>query len=178
MTTSFIELLKTFTKSTTPTTDLWICVIETLAKTFQVDEGVFWRDEKLRSLAAPLIQQISTSAALTTAGHHDTADAANATLADCISGLATSITDDDDLLKTINLQILMQSRSEDPKQRIFALVCATRLWHSVGEKLVGFVGETGTFIAELAEDDNDTVVRETRKFKSVVESVAGTFDDM
>jgi BP28CT (NUC211) domain len=39
MLTSFIDLLKDFTKSTALPTILWISVVETLAKTFQVDEG-------------------------------------------------------------------------------------------------------------------------------------------
>jgi len=55
----------------------------------------------------------------------------------------------------------MQTRSEDAKQRIFSVRCATELWKTNGIKLVGFMTETSTFIAELAEDDNDTVVKET-----------------
>lgn len=44
--------------------------------------------------------------------------------------------------------------------------------------LSGFVSETGTFIAELAEDENDTVVRSTRNLKKVVESVAGSIENL
>jgi len=72
----------------------------------------------------------------------------------------------------------MQTRSEDSKQRIFSVQCATELWKTNGAKLVGFVTETSTFIAELAEDDNDTVVKETRRFKETVEDVGGPIDDL
>ena len=82
------------------------------------------------------------------------------------------------LLKSLNLGILMQTRSEDTKQRIFAVQCATELWKTNGIKLVGFVAETSAFIAELAEDDNDTVVRETRRLKKAVEDVGGPIDGL
>ena len=72
----------------------------------------------------------------------------------------------------------MQTRSEDVKQRIFSVQCATELWKANGIKLVGFVTETATFIAELAEDDNDTVVKETRRLKKAVEDVGGSIDKL
>ena len=72
----------------------------------------------------------------------------------------------------------MHTRSEDVKQRIFSVQCATELWKTNGIKLVGFVAETSTFIAELGEDDNDTVVKETRRFKKAVEDVGGPIDDL
>ena len=43
-------------------------------------------------------------------------------------------------------------------------------------KLVGFVPETTTFIAECAEDEHDLVVEEARNLKNAVESVAGRID--
>lgn len=82
------------------------------------------------------------------------------------------------LLKSLNLGILMQTRSEDARQRIFSVQCATELWRTNGIKLVGFVTETSTFIAELAEDDNDTVVKETRRLKKAVEDVGGPIDGL
>lgn len=43
---------------------------------------------------------------------------------------------------------------------------------------LGFVGETATFIAECAEDENDSVVREVHKLKNAVESVAGSISGL
>lgn len=42
---------------------------------------------------------------------------------------------------------------------------------------VGFVAETASFIAECAEDENDSVVREAHKLKDAVESIAGNVMD-
>ena len=104
-----------------------------------------------------------------------------------LSALAGAVSEDYDergggsggaLLKSLNLGILMQTRSEDAKQRIFSVRCATELWKTNGIKLVGFVTETSTFIAELAEDDNDTVVKETRRLKQAVEDVGGPVDGL
>lgn len=80
------------------------------------------------------------------------------------------------LLKSLNLKILMQTRSEDAKQRIYSLKCATELWKTNGMKLVGFGTETSTFIAELAEDENDIVIKETRRLKKAVEDAGGRID--
>jgi len=44
--------------------------------------------------------------------------------------------------------------------------------------VVGFVGETATFIAESAEDENDSVVREAHELKNAVESVAGSISGL
>ena len=43
-------------------------------------------------------------------------------------------------------------------------------------KLVGFGTETSTFIAELAEDENDIVIKETRRLKKAVEDAGGRID--
>jgi len=44
---------------------------------------------------------------------------------------------DDALLKSINLDLLMHTRSEDPRLRLFALTCSEQLWRAHGRKLVG-----------------------------------------
>ena len=120
-------------------------------------------------------------------------------LQECFGALLETITDDT-LLKIVNMNILMHTRSEDPRVRIFALACSESLWRSQGGKLIGtsrkhnllffvydlhklsfaigFVSETSTFIIECGEDENDLVVRESFKLKDAVESVAGKIDGL
>ena len=43
-------------------------------------------------------------------------------------------------------------------------------------RFAGFVQETATFIAEAAEDENDTIVKKAHQFKNTVESLAGNID--
>lgn len=97
-----------------------------------IQETAFWRDEKLRPLASPLIQQISVAVAQ---GNNKEEDQRNS-LPEIISDFA-SIINDDDLLKSVNLSILMQTRDEDSKLRIFALECSQKLWETNGSKLIG-----------------------------------------
>ena len=115
------------------------------------------------------------------------------TLAECLSSLL-GIIDDDTLSKSLNLDILMHSRSEDARVRLLSITCAEQLWRAHGEKLlgmhclsyvirerhantnVGFVAETATFIAEAAEDENDLVVQEAHKLKRAVEAIGGSIE--
>ena len=98
-------------------------------------------------------------------------------------------TDDIDFLKSLNLDILMLTRSEDARIRVFALECAYTLWHDHAQKLSGacvvllfcliimspsgFASETAAFILECSEDDNDDVVKEALKLKGAVEAGVG-----
>ncbi|KAJ8583913.1 hypothetical protein M405DRAFT_936925 [Rhizopogon salebrosus TDB-379] len=149
---------------------LWSSTVETLTKSFENDDGVFWRDDKLASVAKPLIAQVSICIKL------NIADGKQA-LTNCLIAM-TSVAMDDALLKSINLDLLMHTRAEDARVRIFALSCAEALWREQGGKLIGFVAETATFISECAEDENDSVVRETHKLKNAVESVAGSISGL
>lgn len=111
-----------------------------------------------------------------------------ALVTECLVALTDSAADDV-LLKTLNLDLLMHTRSDDARLRVFALVSATALWNAHGGKLLGapsqfsyfrvtyacaaFASETTTFIAELSEDENDLVVRETLQLKNALEAIAG-----
>ena len=133
----------------------------------------------------PLISQIPTVCSSFTGSEGDSSR--KTLLSTALSALAGAVSEDYDergggsggaLLKSLNLGILMQTRSEDAKQRMFSVRCATELWRTNGIKLAGFVTETSTFIAELVEDDNDTVVKETRRLKQAVEEVGGPIDGL
>jgi len=145
----------------------------------------FWREDRLKQISGPLVSQIPIVCDSFTG--IDGEAGRRSLLSDALSALAGAVSEDYDergggsggaLLKSLNLGILMQTRSEDAKQRIFSVQCATELWKTNGIKLVGFVAETSTFIAELAEDDNDTVVKETRRFKKAVEDAGGPIDGL
>ncbi|KAF9078300.1 armadillo-type protein [Rhodocollybia butyracea] len=130
--------------------DLLSPVLETLSKSLACDDGSFWRDDKIRQLSSTLIALIPGCAKLS---QNDTA---RTLLQDCLVAGAESVTDDN-VLKAMNLDILMHTRSED---------------------LLGFVSETTTFIAECCEDENDLVTRESFKLKDAVESVAGSISGL
>jgi U3 small nucleolar RNA-associated protein 10 len=90
---------------------------------------VFWRDDKLRQLTYPLIEQIAVCIG-------SNYIEGRPLLQECLRTLVESVTDDT-LLKLINLNVLMHTRSEDVKLRVFALTCSDSLWRSHGGKLLG-----------------------------------------
>lgn len=57
-------------------------------------------------------------------------------LQDCLGILIEAVTDDT-LLKKINLNILMHTRSEDSRSRLTALSFSEALWRTHGGKLLG-----------------------------------------
>lgn len=90
---------------------------------------VFWRDDKLRQLASPLIEQVAVCI-------RSNYTEGRSLLQECLSALVDSVTDDA-LLKSINLNMLMYTRSDDVRLRILALTCSENLWRSHGGKLLG-----------------------------------------
>lgn len=64
-------------------------------------------------------------------------------LADFLEALL-GILDDDVLTKSLNLDILMHSRSEDARVRLLSITCAEQLWRAHGEKLLGTILLSGT----------------------------------
>jgi len=166
----FVEILKAFAGSSADDTNTWLNVIQTLTKSFSYDEGAFWRDDKLRQIAPLLVEQVAVSIRLDVPDGKTMLPNTLCAMTDCISN--------DVLLKSINLSLLMHTRSEDTRLCLFALTCSEALWCAQGGKLLGFVPETMTFITECAEHVNDSVVKESRRLKDAVESVAGNVDNL
>ncbi|KAF8966928.1 armadillo-type protein [Flammula alnicola] len=166
----FSDILASFTTLKSDNFELWSSIVQILTRTLNFDDGGFWRDDKLREISVPLTEQIEVCVKANFAD-------GKAQLQDCFAALVESVIDDT-LLKTINLNILMHTRSEDARVRIFALASSEALWRVNGGKLIGFVAETATFIAECGEDENDLVVKESFKLKDAVESVAGKIDGL
>lgn len=164
------DTLKAFTTQTCTDFILWDGVIQTITKSLSFDDGSFWRDDKLQQISILLVEQVEVTSKLNDAD-------AKRLLQDCLGVLIEAVTDDT-LLKKINLNILMHTRSEDSRSRLTALTFSEALWRTHGGKLLGFVAETTTFIAECSEDENDMVVKESFRLKDAVESVAGKIDGL
>ncbi|KAJ3965955.1 hypothetical protein EV361DRAFT_608730 [Lentinula raphanica] len=166
--TPFTEILQEYSNEKTDNKDLLPPVLEILGKSLACDDGSFWRDDKVKQISSMLISQIPICVKLNILE-------AKSLLQDCLVAGAETATDDR-VLKLMNLDILMHTRSEDAKIRLFALTCAEALWRAHGSKLLGFVAETATFVAECCEDENDLVTRESFKLKDAVEGVAGSIN--
>lgn len=129
----------------------------------------FWKLEKLNKLTPPLVKQIENYVNLFS--KTDDTEA----LQTCLNNLV-SVMDDELSLKKLHLDILMETRSEDPRVRLFTLQILVSLWESQGEKLTGFLTDIITFIVECAEDENDNVSKAARSLKREVEKRTGNLD--
>ncbi|KAJ7756261.1 hypothetical protein B0H16DRAFT_696293 [Mycena metata] len=161
-----VETLKEYSTGKITDPILWTCVLDIFSKSLLSDDGAFWRDDKLRLATPALVQQ--PAVCLQLGGSAES----KALVTECLVALTDSASDDT-LLKSLNLGLLMHTRSDDARLRVFALECATALWNAHGGKLLAFASETTTFIAECSEDEHDMVVRESLRLKNAVESVAG-----
>jgi hypothetical protein len=91
--------------------------------------AVFWRSDKLRQIAPILVQQVPAYIRLGIAD-------GKMTLPSCLNALMEAV-NDDALLKSINLDLLMHTRSDNVRLRTFALTCSETLWRTHGGKLLG-----------------------------------------
>jgi U3 small nucleolar RNA-associated protein 10 len=86
----------------------------------------FWRDDRLQQVLPVLVPLVA---------HPGTGDEA---LEVALVALADAASDEAHaLLKRLNMDVLMHTRSEDARVRIFALRCARAMWVAHGSKLVG-----------------------------------------
>ncbi|KAK2465147.1 hypothetical protein APHAL10511_002839 [Amanita phalloides] len=166
---ALIHDLKSFSKGKLQDKEYWVSMLDVVAKSLRHDDGGYWRDDKLRELSKPLVAQVAVCVARFSDHRPLVQDALN---------VLVETATDDALLKAINLDVLLHTRSEDVRLRVYALGCAELMWRNHGAKLVGFVAETATFIAECNEDENEAVVRASSSLKSTVESVAGSIRDL
>lgn len=143
---------------------LWAAALDVLAKSMSVDEGAFWRADKLAKTFPRVVAQTPVAAELGEDGE--------AALAAALSALCGTLTDDAQV-KKLNLSLLMHTRDEEARVRLCALRVVAGLWTEHGDQLMGFTGETATFVAECAEDENDEVVRAARKLKEAAERATG-----
>jgi U3 small nucleolar RNA-associated protein 10 len=90
----------------------------------------FWRDDKLRLASPALVQQ--TAVCIRLGGSAES----KALVSECLVALTDSAADDA-LLKAINLDLLMHTRSDDARLRVFALSCSAALWDAHGGKFLG-----------------------------------------
>ena len=89
----------------------------------------FWRDDKLRLITPQLIEQVAVCIRLNSADGKTMLLACLVALTDCATN--------DAILKSINLDLLMHTRSDDARLRLFALTCSEVLWRAHGGKLIG-----------------------------------------
>lgn len=88
---------------------------------------VYWRDEKLRLISGPLVQQVPVRIALKQTMSKQVLIGSLDALVDCLEG--------DSFVKAVNLALLVHTRSGGARVRLLTLRCAVSMWRTHGVKL-------------------------------------------
>ncbi|WVN90881.1 uncharacterized protein L203_106124 [Cryptococcus depauperatus CBS 7841] len=162
------ELLSAFSFGSLNSLPLWTLLLNTLGKSFEVDEGAFWTDTAILELLPQLVSQIPLYLSFNT---H------NRPISSCLASLASSTTSET-VLRRLNASVCLATRVDDSKSRIAALDALKAIWSVQAEEMVTFVPETvSEFLAELLEDESKDVEILARGVLAKIEEVTGSLKE-
>ncbi|RUS79382.1 hypothetical protein EGW08_012842 [Elysia chlorotica] len=139
-----------------------------LQKTFAHDTEGFMNKERFDIVMQPLVDQLENEL-----GNPSTSeDRALNYIVPCITSLAAAARDDS-LWKDLNYQILLKTRHQNPKVRMWALAAVDAFHKELGEDYTQLVPEAIPFMAELMEDESDEVEKYTQKVLAAMEVSVG-----
>ncbi|WVQ74325.1 U3 small nucleolar RNA-associated protein 10 [Cryptococcus sp. DSM 104548] len=165
------ELLPAFSSGANTSLPLWSLLLETLAKSFQVDEGAFWTDVSEIELLPLLVSQVPLFLQSTGSAEEPRP------ITNCLASLAGSTTSET-VLRRLNTSTCLVTRSDDPKVRLAALDALSGIWEAQAEEMVGLVPETvSEFLAELLEDESKDVEIAARGVLAKIEKVTGSLKE-
>ena len=123
----------------------------------------FWQSPShFNAVCDPLLQHLSLSNSL-----------ASTHVTPALTALAAASLSSAEQLKVINSGILKLMRADSAAVRLAAVKCQRSLTDRLGEEWVALLPEMLPFIAELLEDDDEGVERETRAWIRGVEELVG-----
>uniref|UniRef100_A0A182Q5N1 HEAT repeat-containing protein 1 n=1 Tax=Anopheles farauti TaxID=69004 RepID=A0A182Q5N1_9DIPT len=125
-------------------------VLKTLYNIVLYDNQNFINAVRFDMLLAPLADQLENELIAT-----DDAEIRSLVI-DCLAQMAVAVMDES-LWRQLNYQVLMKTRNNDANVRLFALDACTAIARKLGESYAPLLAETIPFLAELMEDDNESV---------------------
>ncbi|XP_055916782.1 HEAT repeat-containing protein 1 homolog [Eupeodes corollae] len=140
-------------------------ILCTLANIFMYDSKGFTNPHRFDILMQPVVDQLENKLVL------DNEELQNILLL-CIGQLAVAVSSDV-LWKQLHYQILLKTRANVPEVRIISFNCCVELARKLGDDFTSLLPETVPFIAELFEDENALVVKNSRRAVQELESILG-----
>ncbi|XP_065355834.1 HEAT repeat-containing protein 1 homolog [Calliphora vicina] len=147
------------------TTELLKAVLSTLFNIFLHDSKEFINTQRFEYLMPAIVDQLENRLVLEQ-------DSLQKILSDCIAQLAVDVCNDV-MWKQLNYQVLLKTRTSVPEVRIFAFNCCVEIARKLGDDFTPLLPETVPFIAELFEDENPRVEKNTRKSVQELEVILG-----
>ncbi|KAJ1720720.1 snoRNA-binding rRNA-processing protein utp10 [Coemansia erecta] len=182
-----IELQEEASRKEVPVPEeLWAAVVRSLYHSALYDasssssssssQGV-WSEQNFRKIHRHLVNQLAntkTSAGISssTSAYDVYVTRVREFLAPAISQLAVAM-GNDAMWKSLNHEVLMKSRSEDPRVRVGSMVVVQAFYERLGEEFLILLPETIPYLAELLEDDDERVERVTQETIKVIEAHLG-----
>ncbi|RZC33246.1 HEAT repeat-containing protein 1 -like [Asbolus verrucosus] len=143
-------------------------VLKTLHAVFNYDNHKFMNKDRFQVLMQPLVDQLENNL-----GGIECLERRNADLVTpCIVQFAVA-TADDALWKQLNYQILLKMKHTSPNIRLISLHCLKEMVKQLGVDYLPLLPETIPVLAELLEDEEETVEKACRKAVQEMEKILG-----
>ncbi|KAF2727089.1 U3 small nucleolar RNA-associated protein 10 [Polyplosphaeria fusca] len=147
------------TSSSTP--ELRKSILRALKHTFSHDTDGFWSAPTHHTILTPLLDQLTTD------------DTPTQEVIPAIVELAACSASSPDNHRAMNAVLCRYMRAEAAHTRRATVLCEQALTRRLGEEWLGLLPEMLPFIAELREDDDEIVERETQRWIGQMEEVLG-----
>jgi U3 small nucleolar RNA-associated protein 10 len=143
-------------------------LLSALQKSFQHDQDGFWQaPSHYGTIMPPLVALLSLPSASTSTPENNT-NAAIPTITE-LAAASSSMENH----REMNSLLCRNMRSEHAHTRLATVLCEQSLTRRLGEEWLGLLPEMLPFISELMEDDDESVERETQRWKNGMEEVLG-----
>jgi U3 small nucleolar RNA-associated protein 10 len=127
-------------------TQLIVFIISALNQCFTYDEMKFISKDRFDSIHKALIEQLDAKVAQPKA-----LSTIHASLIPCLAQLASTVSYDHTLWKSLNHLVLMKTRHSKPAVRLGALKTIEAFYAKMGEDFLELLPQTVPFLAELLE---------------------------
>ncbi|KAF1947547.1 hypothetical protein EJ02DRAFT_365114 [Clathrospora elynae] len=144
-------------------------VLGALQKSFQHDQDGFWQAPSHFGTIMPPLLALLTLPSASTSTPTDNSNNAIPTITDLAAASSSSIENH----REMNGILLRNMRSDSAHTRLATVLCEQSLTRRLGEEWLGLLPEMLPFISELMEDDDETVERETQRWKNGMEEILG-----
>ncbi|XP_034252662.1 HEAT repeat-containing protein 1 [Thrips palmi] len=143
-------------------------ILKTLHCVFLYDSQNFLSNERFETLMQPIVDQLEN----TLGGEAGLRQRATEIVVPCVTQMALACSDDT-LWKQLNYQILIKTRNSNPMVRLVSLEAVCGVARKLGEGFLPLLPETVPFLAELLEDEEESIETACRRAVQDLEQVLG-----
>jgi len=169
------DVLSFLSKGTAPkdmtlSRELLICVMDCFTSIFTYDTHGFMNRERFQMVAKPIVKQIETSLFEEDISSYKTFYGEH--YQQCVVKLASAV-NDPVCWKTLNIELLNRTKSDDVQVRLAVLNVIDKIYDSLGESYMVLIPETIPYLSEVLEDESAEVEEKCRYVIKKIEQITG-----